>query len=134
MDLVSGARSFITVITIIIFLPFICLFFVDEFTRYTRFRFAVWRKKHRKMWMAMRIGMNKNEEEKNTAKKKTTTTSERFNTKKQAKSVHQILTEHTAEKKEWWTQQRNYRLKASNLILHSSAHACLNERKSRWHF
>lgn len=48
----------------------------------------------------MRIGMNKNEEEKNTAKKKTTTTSERFNTKKQAKSVHQILTEHTAEKKE----------------------------------
>lgn len=49
--------------------------------------------------MAMRIGMNKNEEEKNTAKKKTTTTSERFNTKKQAKSVHQILTEHSIQQK-----------------------------------
>lgn len=78
----------------------------------------------------MRIGMNKNEEEKNTAKKKTTTTSERFNTKKQAKSVHQILTEHTAGKKR--VMNTTTKLSFESIEFNSAfKRSCMLERKEK---
>lgn len=120
----ADSFSFITVITVIIFLPFICLFFLCMFVFHgwihtilnTLCRNATTLQNGKHIW-------NAHTRERTTVRQK-----------KRANHLiqHQKASWKKAKEKKW--QQRNYRWKASNLILHSSSSYMLERRKSRWHF